>query len=180
MARPYTLPARGNAFPFVSVEMKSEVAGGTLYVAENQAAGSGSHCVNSLLWLLQQAASYYSSILTDTIAFTIAMSHRQAVFYLHWYSELDRRYYMSLLNSYSSLVPADIRICNSTVKNILDYGLGPRKTAISVALEALFPFPAQWEQTRSLSTASLTPARSSTQEIAPQPKKVRRNNVLSS
>ncbi|KAI1163439.1 hypothetical protein F5B18DRAFT_620183 [Nemania serpens] len=181
VARPYTQPARGDTFPFVSVEMKSEAAGGTLYVAENQAAGSGSHCVNALLWLLQQAGSYDGSTRTDTIAFTIAMSHRQAIFYLHWYSELDRRYYMSLLTSYSSMVPADIRACNNTVKNILDFGLGPRKTTISAALDALFPFPTQWKQARSASTASSTPAaRSSIQDIGPQPNKVGTNGILSS
>lgn len=54
-ARPYTQPARGNSFPFLMIEIKSEAAGGTLHVAENQAAGSGSHSVNSISWLLQEA-----------------------------------------------------------------------------------------------------------------------------
>ncbi|KAJ8126652.1 hypothetical protein O1611_g6986 [Lasiodiplodia mahajangana] len=139
MARPYTQPATGNIFPFVSVEMKSEATGGTLYVAENQAAGSGTHCVNSLLWLLRQAGMYNDSIRINTVAFTIAISQRLAVFYIHWHSEDDHRHYMSMLSSYSTLVPSDIRLCNNTVKNILDYGLGQRKTTISAALEALSP-----------------------------------------
>ncbi|KAI0871209.1 hypothetical protein GGS24DRAFT_510000 [Hypoxylon argillaceum] len=174
-ARPYTQPARGNTFPFVSVEMKSEAAGGTLYVAENQAAGSGSHCVNSLLWLLQQAGTDHDSIQIDTIAFTIALSHRQAVFYLHWYSEVDHRYYMSFLESYSSMRPADIRACNSTVKNILDYGLGQRKKTIGVALGALYPFPKQWKQARSAHTASSSRG-SSIQDVGPRRKKIRRDS----
>ena len=53
-ARPYTQPGRGNTFPFLMFELKSEAAGGTLYAAENQAAGSGSHSVNALSWLLQE------------------------------------------------------------------------------------------------------------------------------
>lgn len=160
MAHPYARPARGNTFPFLMVEMKSEAAGGTIYVAENQAAGSGSHSVNALLWLLREAGTYDSSSLTDTIAFSITMSHREAIFYLHWYSEVDRRYYMSFLESYSSVKAEDIRACNNTVKNIIDYGLGARKTAISAALEALFPFPEHWKQAPPPSTAPLTPATS--------------------
>lgn len=160
VARPYAQPARGNTFPFLMVEMKSEAAGGTIYVAENQAAGSGSHSVNALLWLLREAGAYDSSSLIDTIAFTITMSHREAIFYLHWYSEADRRYYMSFLRSYSSVIAEDIRACNNTVKNIIDHGLGARKTGIGTALEALFPFPQHWKQARPPSTAPLTPATS--------------------
>ena len=78
-ARPYTQPARGNTFPFLMVEMKSEAAGGTIFVAENQAAGSGSHSVNSLLWLLREAGTIDSAPLTEKIAFTIALSQRGCV-----------------------------------------------------------------------------------------------------
>ena len=172
VARLYTQPARGNTFPFLMVEMKSEAAGGTIYVAENQAAGSGSHSVNALLWLLREAGAYDSSSLTDTIAFTIAISHRQAIFYLHWYSAVDRRYYMSFLDSYSSVVAKDIRACNNTVKNIIEYGLGARKAGIGAALEALFPFPQHWKQARPPSTAPLTPATSSADDARPN-KKIR-------
>jgi hypothetical protein len=171
VARPYTQPARGNTFPFLMVEMKSEAAGGTIYVAENQAAGSGSHSVNALLWLLREAGTYDSSSLTNTIAFTITMSHREAIFYLHWYSDADRRYYMSFLESYSSLKANDIRACNNTVKNIIDYGLGARRTVIGTALEALFPFLQQWKQARPPSTALSTPATSFTEEARPNKKR---------
>ncbi|KAI9885186.1 MAG: hypothetical protein M1823_003025 [Watsoniomyces obsoletus] len=173
VARPYAQPAGGITFPFLMMEIKSEAEGGTLYVAENQAAGSGSHSVNALLWLLREegktktSESDNNSLLTDTIAFTIAMTHRQAVFHLHWYSESDRRYYMSFLKSYSSVTPEDIRACNNTVKNIIDYGLGARRTAIATALEALFPFPEHWKQVRPASTVSSTPATSFDEEARP-------------
>ena len=139
MARPYTQPARGNTFPFLMMEMKSESIGGTLYVAENQAAGSGSHSVNALLWLLREGHTYENSSLKETVALTIAMSHREAIFYLHCYSKADRRYYMSFLQSYSTVTARDIRACNNTIKNIIDHGIGPRKTLIGTALDALFP-----------------------------------------
>lgn len=153
------------------VEMKSEAAGGTIYVAENQAAGSGSHSVNDLLWLLREAGTSTNSSLTDTIAFTITMSHRQAIFYLHWYSATDRRHYMSFLESYSCVTPKDIRACNNTVKNIIDHGLGARKTAVGNALENLFPFPQHWKQGRPPSTVPSTPATSSSEEARPNKKR---------
>ena len=156
MARPYAQPARGNTFPFLMVEMKSEAAGGTLYVAENQAAGSGSHSVNALLWLLREAGTYDNSSLTDTIAFTITMSHREAILYLHWYSQADHRHHMSFLKSYSSVTAKDIQACNDTVRNIIDYGLGARKTGIGTALKALYPFPPHWRQARPPSTTPST------------------------
>lgn len=172
VARSYAQPARGNTFPFLMVEMKSEVTRGTLYVAENQAAGSGSHSVNALLWLLQEAGTYDNSSLTDRIAFTITMSHREAIIYIHWYSDDDRRYYMSFLRSYSTVFPPDIRGCNNTVKNIIDHGLGDRKTAIGRALNALFPFPQHWKQVRpAIGTTSSTPATSSGEEARPSRKK---------
>jgi len=172
VARPYTQPARGNTFPFLMVEMKSEAAGGTIFVAENQAAGSGSHSVNALLWLLREAGTYDSASLTDTIAFTITMSHREAIFYLHWYSEADRRHYMSFLKSYSSVTAEDIRACNNTVKNIIDHALEARMTTIGTALEALIPFPQHWKQVRRTSTAPSTPATSFVEETRPK-KKIR-------
>jgi hypothetical protein len=77
MARPYAQPARGNTFPFLKVEMKSEAADGTIYATENQAAGSGSHSVCSVMASSRSRCPYHS-LLTNTIAFTIAMPHREA------------------------------------------------------------------------------------------------------
>ena len=67
VARPYMQPARGNTFPFLMVEIKSEPTGGTLYVAENQAAGSGSYSVNALLWLLKEAGLSNSHSVEDKL-----------------------------------------------------------------------------------------------------------------
>lgn len=174
VARPYTQPARGNTFPFLMVEIKSEPAGGTLYIAENQAAGSGSYSVNALLWLLKEAGLSDSHSVEDKIAFTVTMSHRQAIFYIHWYSADDRRFYMSYLKSYSSMEPKDIRACNNTIKNIVDIALGARKTMVGNALQALFPFPGHWKQSRPASTAPSTPATSFTEDARPSKSQRRR------
>ena len=166
---PYVKPARGNTFPFLMVEMKSEAAGGNIFFAENQAAGSGSSSVNALLWLLKEAGTYDSTSQTDTLAFTIAMTHREAIFYLHWYSDADRHHYMSFLDTYSAVKPTEIRECNNIIKNIIDHGLGARKTAIGKALAALFPFPEHWKQARPASAISSTPATSYADEGRPAP-----------
>jgi hypothetical protein len=46
--RPSAQPARGNRFPFLTVEIKSEATGGTIWHTENQAAGSSAYCVKSV------------------------------------------------------------------------------------------------------------------------------------
>ncbi|KAL9115527.1 MAG: hypothetical protein Q9227_000848 [Pyrenula ochraceoflavens] len=146
-ARPYTQPGRGNTFPFLMFELKSEAAGGTLYAAENRAAGSGSHSVNALLWLLEEARKHGLSdfdSLEDTVSFSFVVSHREAVFYIHWRSPEEKRFYISRLKSYSTFEPDEIRACNIAVKNTVEKALGTRKTKIGDALQALFPIPEHW------------------------------------
>lgn len=150
IARPYALPTRDNAFPFFMIEMKSEPAGGTLYEAENQAAGSGSCSVNTLLWLFKEAGLTSDLSVVDTVAFSTVANHRNASFYVHWYSEEESLLYMSCFRSYSTREPQDIRACSSTVTNIIEYGLGARKEKIGKALTALFPFPENWKQRQSV------------------------------
>lgn len=157
-ARPYTQPGRGNTFPFLVFELKSEAAGGTLYAAENQAAGSGSHSVNALLWLLREARKSGLSdtdLMMDTVAFSFVISHQEAVFYMHWQSTEEKRFYMSWLKSYSTFEPDEIRACNNVVKNTVENALGARKTKIGNALLALFSIPEHWNPVR---TQALTPA----------------------
>ena len=85
--QPYAQPSRDNSWPFLMVEMKSEAAGWTRWHAENQAAGSGTHSCNALLWLFQLSSQPMS--LTDTVAFSITTTQRDVIFYLHWQSEED-------------------------------------------------------------------------------------------
>ncbi|KAL9591956.1 MAG: hypothetical protein Q9179_007199 [Wetmoreana sp. 5 TL-2023] len=75
-ARPYAQPAKGDTFPFLIFELKSEATGETLYAAENQAAGSGFHSVNALLWLLQEAKKSGLSdtdLMSDRASFSVVM-----------------------------------------------------------------------------------------------------------
>ena len=172
VARPYTQPARGNRFPFLALEMKSEATGGTLWHAENQAAGSGSYCVKALQWFLEQASPTEIISITDCVAFTGAITHREVIFHVHYYSKEDACCYMSYLGRFSTTAPRDVQGCHDLVKNILEYGLTARQTKIKNALAQLFPVPDQWKQTRPASTVS-TPATSLSGE--PRPSKNARN-----
>lgn len=159
-ARPYTQPARGNRFPFLALELKSEATGGTLWHAENQAAGSGSHCVNALRWLLKQASPTQVIPVTDCVAFTCGITHRDVIFYVHYYSEKDRYFCMSYLQRFSTTDSVDIQRCHSVVKNILEYGIVTRQAKIKDALGQLFPFSEAWKMSRPASTTPSTPATS--------------------
>ena len=145
--RPYSQPAKRNTFPSLSLELKAESAGGVLTTAEAQAAGSGSHSVNSTLWLLEEAKAAGLTevdLMQDTVSFSIVSSHRQAVVYLHWLDPKEKNFYMSYLKSYSTFDADGIRGCNNTIKNIIDNAKGPRKIQIGKALITLEPIKGSW------------------------------------
>lgn len=145
--RPYSQPAKRNTFPSLSLELKAESAGGVLTTAEAQAAGSGSHSVKSILWLLEEAKAAGLTevdLMQDTVSFSFVSSHRQAVAYLHWLDPKERHFYMSYLRSYSTFEADGIRGCNNTIKNIIDNAKGPRKIKIGEALVTLEPIKDSW------------------------------------
>ena len=145
--RPYSQPGKRNTFPSLSFELKAESAGGVLTTAEAQAAGSGSHSVNSILWLLEEAKAAGLTevdLMQDTVSFSVVSSHRQAVAYLHWLDPKERHFYMSYLRSYSTFEAEDIRVCNNTIKNMIDNATGPRRIKIGKALVTLESIKDSW------------------------------------
>ena len=159
-AQAYTQPTRENLFPFLMLEIKSEATGGVLYVAENQAVGSGVHSVASLRWLLTQAFPSEVPAATDAVAFTGAVSPRAAVFYILWYSDKKGRYIMSKFRNVSFMEgpeSPDIQRCKNVMKNILDYGVEVRQPIIKKALAKLDPIPPHWKKSRPASTITETP-----------------------
>lgn len=163
-AKPYTQPATGSSLPFLTVELKSEATGGTLWHAENQAAGSGTYCVKAMQWLMQHGDSSEDPSMLDTVSFSCAANARQVVFYVHYYSPEVRAYCMSWVQSCTITNPEDIQRCRDLVKNIRDYGLGVRLKTLQKALENVYPQTDQWTKKRSSSAADLeepsTPATS--------------------
>lgn len=157
----YTQPTAENVFPFLLVEIKSEAKKGTIWHAENQAAGGGAHCVNSIRWLLHEAEGSSTPEVdpTKTLAFSICLTARQALLYVHSYSPKNQQFLMSFVQSYIPTRPVDIQECNRHVKNISDFALNIRRLEIDNSLDALHPPPDSWPSKKRVhSTASSTPA----------------------
>ncbi|KAK1093105.1 hypothetical protein LTR48_003005 [Friedmanniomyces endolithicus] len=148
-AKKITQPARGNCFPFFVFEMKSEAMGGTLWHAENQAAGSGACCVNAKRWLYREAYGTNDQLVVESIAFSACVTHREVVFHVHHYSAADNLYYMSLLEAFQTV--RQVEECNNIVSNIFKHALGSRQDKTREQVKLLYPFPAHWKKTRSAS-----------------------------
>ena len=170
-AKMYTQPTSEARLPFLTIEIKSEASGKNLWYAENQAAGSGTHMVASLRWLLHQAqAQDRTSQATQphqqplnpelAVAFSICLVARSAVLYIHYYRE--GRYYMYPVTRYWLDVVKDIQNCSREIQNVLDYGLGPRRVAVNQALQKLWPVPEEWSRKRKASPEANSAGRSRT------------------
>lgn len=165
-AQPYTQPATANSFPFFTLELKSEATGGTLWHAENQAAGSGTYCVKAMQWLMQHAEPASISSPVDTVSFSVAANARHVIFYVHYYSPETETYVMSYMQCCTITDPEDIQQCRNIVKNITEYGLGVRLKTLQKCLQKIYPQTNLWLNKRPASATELpepsTPATSFT------------------
>ena len=154
--RPFARPTPRNYFPFLAIEAKAEASGGTLWVAQNQAAGSGSHMVNSIKQLLDEAQLTKDATVhhtgTEALSFTITLNQREAYIWINFI--MDKKIVMSPVNSYQYWKPSDVQACHIAIKNLLDYCLDKRKATIVRALGELFPLPAHWNLSTATSEAS--------------------------
>ncbi|KAL8900922.1 MAG: hypothetical protein Q9207_005455 [Kuettlingeria erythrocarpa] len=148
-AKKITQPAKGNCFPFFVFEMKSEAMSGTLWQAENQAAGSGACCVNIKRWLFREAHGNEDQPVIDSVAFSACVTHREVVFHVHHYSAAEKRFYMSSFGAFQTV--REVEGCNNIVSNIFKHGLGTRQDKTREELKLLYPFPAHWKKARSAS-----------------------------
>ncbi|KAL9584224.1 MAG: hypothetical protein Q9212_002253 [Teloschistes hypoglaucus] len=143
-------PTTSNCFPLFLLELKSEANHGTLLHAERQAAGSGGYCVNTMRTLLGEASKASQTpppTITDSIAFSASITHRQAIIYVHWYNPEEDLHYMSWIAEFGSL--RNSQGCSHVVENILDHCLGARQTKVRQALKRLYPLPSYWKSARS-------------------------------
>lgn len=141
----FSRPTSDNAFPFLIVE-ETEAKGGTLWHAELQAAGGGTHMVNSIKWLLKQAQARQSSAMfkiddRKTLAFSVCLTARQVLLYVHSYSSENRQFLMSCIGSYVPTQSQQIQDCNRHIKNIVDWALDTRRKDIETSLDILYPLP---------------------------------------
>ncbi|KAI9886543.1 MAG: hypothetical protein M1823_001654 [Watsoniomyces obsoletus] len=86
---PYAQPTTANYWPFFVVEFKSGSQGGTRWVAENQNAGTGAHCVNSIETLLGYLTNTDQPrprprTIIDSLAFSCVAESDMASLWVHW------------------------------------------------------------------------------------------------
>ncbi|KAB8356554.1 hypothetical protein FH972_024136 [Carpinus fangiana] len=141
-----TRPARGNCFPFLVLEFKSEAMGGNIWQAENQVAGSGASCVNAMRWLYREARRSETQSVVESIAFSACITQREVVFYVNHFSVADDRHYLSCIGTFQTTCEVDIQRCHNVVSNIFDYALGMRQEKTREALKLLYPIPEHWKQ----------------------------------
>ena len=170
-AKKITQPARGNCFPFFVFELKSEAMGGTLWQAENQAAGSGACCVMIKRWLYSEAHGTDDQPVTDSIAFSACVTHREVVFHVHHYSTAENRIYMSRIGAFQTV--DEVEGCNNIISNIFKHGLGTRQDKTREQVRLLYPFPSHWKQSR---TASVMNSQNAAAEEAECSNKSRRTD----
>ncbi len=138
--QPYAKPTSATHWPFFAVEYKSPSRLGSRWVAENQNAGTGAHCVNSIETLLSYTKNKEENQITDSIAFSCVVDLENASLWVHWVERGEyRRFVSSEVGHYHIRTPDDINAFRSSVKNIIDFGLTERLEMIKTALYEALP-----------------------------------------
>ena len=145
--RPYSQPTKENIFPSFLVEGKSEAKNGTLYGAEGQLASAGAHCVNSWMHTLNLLDPNRTHSSADAIVFSVAVSQRQAVAYVHYFDPDDGIFYMSYVDNFY-FVEA-VQKCRDHVKNAVEWLLKTQQPMVRDALQRLHPMTKAWKKGRS-------------------------------
>lgn len=144
---PYAHPNSANFWPFFLVEFKSSSRGGTHWVAENQNAGSGSHCVNSIQSLMNYTRGNKRRAMIDSVVFSCVADAGFASIWVHWQGVGDDpRFVSSEVESYRLKRPEDLSKFRSSVRNIIEYGIDERLTTIKNALHDLLPQLLPWDK----------------------------------
>jgi len=129
--QPYAKPNSATHWPFFAVEYKSPSRLGSRWVAENQNAATGAHCVNSIETLLSYTKNKERRQITDSIFFSCVVDVENASLWVHWAERGDRqRFVSSEAEHYHFRRPHEINAFRSSVKIIIDFGLNERLNMI--------------------------------------------------
>ncbi len=147
---PVSHPTPATYWPFLVVEFKSASRGGTRWVAENQNAGTGSHCVNSIETLLNYTRSQeLQRKVIDSVTFSCVVDADFGSLWVHWQdSGKDNsppRFVSSEVDSYSFKKLKDLCKFRASVRNIIDYGTDKRLSMIKEALADIRPLVPKWD-----------------------------------
>ena len=81
----YAYPSTAGYWPFFLVEMKAASRQGTHFIGENQNAGSGAHCVNSVETLLEYISKERpKERAVDSMIFSCVADGRHGTIWVHW------------------------------------------------------------------------------------------------
>jgi len=137
----YTKPTADNILPYLIFELKSQARKGSRWVAENQAAGAGAHCVSSMETLLEYARQGNGSrglTTPDTLCFSCVIGTEAVALWVH-FKKNEAEFYGSMVDGYFMRKPEDIQRFRRDAKNILDHALNDRLAVVKKAIQDLLP-----------------------------------------
>lgn len=125
----YAMPDEAAIFPFLVVEAKAQAAGGTHFVASNQAAHAGAVAMLGTLELARRISAEEDIDLDQPQFFSISIDYATAHINAHWLCRDTENgafcFHMRHLQTY--LLDADgLKAVNLAVKNILHFGVTKR------------------------------------------------------
>lgn len=146
---PLAHPTTASYFPFFLVEFKSVSRGGTRWVAENQNAGSGAHCVNAIETILGHTRDpKLPRKVIDSLAFSCVADGNSASLWVHWQEDEEddapSRFVSAELDSFSFRRMEDVQKFRDGVRNIVDYGTQERLIMIKETLAQILPLIPVW------------------------------------
>ncbi|MCJ1240629.1 hypothetical protein MMC14_008633 [Varicellaria rhodocarpa] len=138
-------PSSAGYFPFCVSEIKSASRGGTHYVGENQAAGSGAHCVNSIGMLLDYISDdWLETRKKDSIVFSIVMDAQHASVWVHWPQERST-YVSTQLEDYAWIDAKKVLAFIHALRGISYWAMGTRLLIIQAALNSASKLVTAWD-----------------------------------
>ena len=120
-------------------------------MAENQNAGTGAHCANSIKTLMSYTNTAKQCWTTGALAFSCVVDAEDASLWVHWGEPRNEeartgpRFASSEVGFYHFRRPSDVRDFRASVRNIIDYGLHERLTMIKSTLAELVPQVPRWD-----------------------------------
>ncbi|TKA63420.1 hypothetical protein B0A49_12976 [Cryomyces minteri] len=123
-------------WPFLSVEVKAPSKGGTMWIATNQCAGTGSACVKALTVLQEHDGSVPNED-PNSIAFSCAVDGRTTELFVHWY-EAPHNFRLARINTYVLSRDDELLRLRRHVAGIVEWGVGERLAKIKTRLSQIF------------------------------------------
>jgi len=151
--KPLSHPNPDDYFPFLLIEFKAEITGGSLLHAADQAAGAGALCINALRqFLCLSHPGLYEPPMLDTIHFSCVLNAEVAAIWIHWFQPAEPNAPKHTLGTFRSAVVARRFLQEASqladflrmLKNIVDWGFETRLPLLKDALVRMVPSYLDW------------------------------------